>query len=318
MTSIVPSIVPALSTVSALSEKELLTVPLAEIALPNNWVLYLYNKQTYKKLANNKNCNDIPHRDVYKVETLNDVIHILQLMEVKIPMGAANNELGNKINLDCHDYIIMRKGIPPVWEDAKNKDGGAFTLKVAHRKGYKLWSTFAMHMLGETLMSDAEDMAYINGLTVSFIPGPNEESCHTYLKLWDGRPDRAENAKEDFMSVLPSTLLKEIEDESIMYSFHNKKKDFNQQHILSSLNRPRNSFRQGGFKSSNRQYDKSSSSSSSYSRHDNYDNGGNGSNSSNTSNTYSEKPTKPDKYDKYVDDDGFQQVSRKKGGKNKY
>ena len=40
-----------------------------------------------------------------------------------------------------NDYIIMRKGIEPIWEDPKNSNGGTFTVKMAHSKGYDVWST---------------------------------------------------------------------------------------------------------------------------------------------------------------------------------
>ena len=95
--------------------------PLTHINLPNQWVLYLYDKQLFKKMANRPGFNAKPHKEICTITTINDLIYILQLLEVK-----SNQLSSTKINLDANDYIIMRKGIEPIWEDPKNSNGGTF------------------------------------------------------------------------------------------------------------------------------------------------------------------------------------------------
>jgi len=136
-------------------------IPSTNIALPNKWVLYLYDKQLFKKMANRQNFQAKPYKELCIISTVNDLIYLLRLMEVTIDTSGDKF----KLNMDTNDYIIMRQGIEPVWEDPKNSDGGTFTIKMGHENGYDVWSTFVMYMLGETLTND---MSVINGITVSY------------------------------------------------------------------------------------------------------------------------------------------------------
>ena len=216
-------------------------IPLTNINLPNQWVLYLYDKQLFKKIANRPNFQAKPHKELCTISTVNDLIYILQLMEVKIEPKLKIDFI-NKINLDANDYIIMRKGIEPIWEDPKNSNGGTFTIKMNHINGYDVWSTFVMYMLGETL---THEMQNINGITVSYISdaynfhssGAGTNNSYTYIKIWDGKADRT---RDQFVNILPIDLLEKIKSESLMYSQKNKKKDFNEKNIISKLQNSNN------------------------------------------------------------------------------
>lgn len=243
--------------------------PLVDILLPNKWVLYLYDKQLFRNLANKQNVNTKPHKEVCKIETLNDLVYLLKIMEVKVDQTENKTmpiNLGmNKINLDMNDYIIMREGIEPIWEDPKNSNGGTFTIKMAHKKGYLVWSTFIKYMLGETMIPDMEN---INGISVSYIPeteayGPNpnirinnsnDDSFHTYVKVWDGKSDRTRN---EFLELLPEEIIDIIQTESIKYYANNKKKDFNEKNIIEKLiNGRSNSRKYNGFSTHQRSNNK--------------------------------------------------------------
>jgi hypothetical protein len=226
-------------------------ISLKDMLLPCEWVLYLYDKQLFKKMANNPNFIAKPHKEICTLKTLNDLIYLLQIMEE----SSENKDLisslnSHKINLDMNDYIIMRKGIDPIWEHLKNKDGGAFTIKMNHKKGYDIWSTFLMYIVGETL---CDDMHYINGMTVSYIADTSGTNVpfqdYTYLKIWDGKPNRT---RDDFINILPSNLLDKIKNESIMYSQNNAKKHFGEKHMIEKLqyyeNHHEKPERYGGFK----------------------------------------------------------------------
>lgn len=216
-------------------------IPLYNITLPHTWILYLYDKQLFKKMANRPNFKAMPHKEICSINTVNDFIYYHQLMEVK------HNDSG-KLNLDMNDYIIMRKGIEPIWEDPKNWSGGTFTIKMNHTNGFKVWSLFVMHMLGETL---TKEMEYINGITVSYIAdthgtngsGINPE-CFTYIKIWDGKPDRT---LEQFVNILPKSIIDCIRHESLMYSPNNKKKHFGESNLITKLTTPNRGRGRGGF-----------------------------------------------------------------------
>lgn len=213
-------------------------IPLTKINLPNPWVVYLYDKQVFKKMVSNKqNSQNKPNKEIYTLNTLNDLIYFFKLMEIKE---------NDRLNLDANDYIIMRKGIEPIWEDPKNVDGGTFTLKVSHSKGYDIWEMFTMYMIGETL---TKEMDKINGITVSYIPNSFQNSqnneSYTYIKIWDGAKDRT---RDEFVSILPNDLLTKIRSESLLYSQNSKKKDFNEKDIMSKIkNRGGNRNERGGF-----------------------------------------------------------------------
>ncbi len=233
------------------------SIQLTDIPLPNEWVLYLYDKQLFKKMANRPNYQAKPHKELCRIKTVNDLIYILQLMMIKskpkLKIDFTNN---NKINLDCNDYIIMRKDIEPIWEDPKNSNGGIFTIKMKHSKGYDTWSLFVMYMLGETL---SYEMDNINGITVSYIsdaynfnnPNSANNNSYTYIKIWDAKPDRNRN---EFINILPLDLVDKIKGESLMYTPNNKKNDFNKKSIINKLTNNHNTKDNGGFKKYGRNY----------------------------------------------------------------
>ena len=223
-------------------------ISLTHINLPNKWVFYLYEKQLFKKMANRPNFQAKPHKQICTISTVNDLLYILQLMEVKLDnkLKVESTTCQDKINLDSNDYIIMRKGIEPIWEDPRNSNGGTFTIRMDHSKGYDVWSTFMMYMLGETMTNE---MHNINGMTVSYISDmnganlPNTNKIYnlaadasksfTYIKIWDGKSDRTE---EQFINILPPNLMDKIRNESLRYSPNNKKEDFNKKNIVNKLN----------------------------------------------------------------------------------
>lgn len=214
---------------------------LTNILLPNEWIVYLYDKQLFKKLANKANFQAKPHKAVYTLKTVNDVVYLLKIMGVKldVKLDVKTKQAGSiapKINLDANDLIIMRKGIEPIWEDPKNSNGGTFTAKMAYQKGYNIWSNFVSAMLGETMTSDMEN---INGMTISYIPDVNSYQtpnstpiCYSYLKIWDGATSRS---KEQFINILSPDLYDMIKTESLMYTPNSKKKDFNEKSIIAKL-----------------------------------------------------------------------------------
>ena len=218
-------------------ENEIINLPLTRINLPHKWILYLYDKNMFKKIVNRPNIQSKPHKKLCTISTVNDLVYILQLMQVR---KETNFKTQGEINLDVNDYIIMREGIEPIWEDPKNSKGGTFTIKMNHSKGYEVWSMFVMYMLGETL---TYEMEHINGITVSFISHKNfshgqnnNNSSYTYLKIWDAKPGRT---REDFINILPLDILERIKNESLMYSQYSEKKHYGEEKMISWLNNNR-------------------------------------------------------------------------------
>ncbi len=74
--------------------------------------------------------------------------------------------------------FIMRDGIAPMWEDAKNRDGGFFSYKISNRHVYDIWKQLMMLMCGESLCVNPSHNKHINGITIS----PKKQFC--IVKIW--------------------------------------------------------------------------------------------------------------------------------------
>ena len=61
-------------------------------------------------------------------------------------------------------YYLMRKGVPPVWDDQKNINGGAWTFKVDKRDLNKVWEDLSCYCVGETICKNPETIV---GLSIS-------------------------------------------------------------------------------------------------------------------------------------------------------
>lgn len=72
--------------------------------------------------------------------------------------------------------FLMRKGIKPMWEDPKNREGGCFSYKIKNNQIEEIWKHVSYMLMGETLSSKAKSR--INGVTVS----PKKNFC--VLKVW--------------------------------------------------------------------------------------------------------------------------------------
>lgn len=233
---------------------------LKNILLPCEWVVYLYDKQLFKKMANKPNFQAKPYKEIFKITNVNDMFYFLHLMAVSNPQKNGNVTI-NKLNLDCNDYIIMRKGIEPIWEDPKNSNGGLYSIRINHDNGFNLWSNLIFYLLGETLTDEYEaknkvsnEIRFINGMTVSFITdsynnNTNNINNYTLIKIWDGKENRN---REMFTNILPVRIRELISDPatSIVYSQNNSKKDFGEKNIMDKIFRNNGSRGNGGFKNS--------------------------------------------------------------------
>lgn len=212
---------------------------ISDILLPCEWDMYLYNKMAFKKMASKSKGTIRPNKKICTLRTLNDLIYILQLMKV----NAASDT--KKLNLDMNDYIFMRKGIEPIWEDPKNANGGTFSVKINNTNGYNTWVEFMIRLTGETLTSD---MGNINGITVSYLPDTRMTSgsssmSYTFIKIWDGMTKRDQTS---FLDILSPDIRRIIQGTSIIYTKNNSKKNYGERDIINRIDRGRDR-RHGGF-----------------------------------------------------------------------
>jgi len=244
-------------------------VSLSNVLLPDRWVLYLYDKNAFKKLASNDECRGKPYSVICTLSTLNDLIYLIQFMNVRVPPGLFSKgsdggirgrggqlstphynrrSATNQINLDMNDYIVMREGVAPIWEDPRNKDGATFSVKLNHKKGFELWKTMVLRMVGETMM---DNMHYITGMSMSYIPVShnaeaegNADNSETFLKIWDGKTDRNHS---QFLASLSSDISSFFKKEETRYTFHGEKPDYDKGNIVSKIS-GRSDSKRGGFR----------------------------------------------------------------------
>ncbi len=89
--------------------------------------------------------------------------------------------IGEALTVNVMKYcmlFVMRTGIAPMWEDAKNRNGGFFSYKVANKFVPEVWKTMFYALCGETLSSNPKYSHLINGITVS----PKKSFC--IIKIW--------------------------------------------------------------------------------------------------------------------------------------
>jgi hypothetical protein len=74
--------------------------------------------------------------------------------------------------------FLMRKGINPIWEDERNRNGGCFSYKIPNRDVPDAWKQLSYSLVGETMSDNKNLLPHINGITIS----PKKNFC--IIKVW--------------------------------------------------------------------------------------------------------------------------------------
>ena len=75
--------------------------------------------------------------------------------------------------------FVMRKGIAPMWEDSKNRNGGTFSYKVRHENVFSTWCMLMRALAGESVgESDPSFSSHITGASISAKRG------FSIIKIW--------------------------------------------------------------------------------------------------------------------------------------
>jgi len=74
--------------------------------------------------------------------------------------------------------FLMRKGINPIWEDERNRNGGCFSYKIPNKDVPDAWKQLSYSMVGETMSDNKKLLPHINGITIS----PKKNFC--IIKIW--------------------------------------------------------------------------------------------------------------------------------------
>ena len=74
--------------------------------------------------------------------------------------------------------FLMRKGINPIWEDERNRNGGCFSYKIPNKDVPDAWKQLSYSLIGETMSDNKKLLPHINGITIS----PKKNFC--IIKVW--------------------------------------------------------------------------------------------------------------------------------------
>ena len=74
--------------------------------------------------------------------------------------------------------FLMRKGINPIWEDERNRNGGCFSYKIPNKDVPDAWKQLSYSLVGETMSDNIKLLPHINGITIS----PKKNFC--IIKVW--------------------------------------------------------------------------------------------------------------------------------------
>ena len=125
--------------------------------LSKSWVLYAH-------LPHDTDWSLKSYKEIYEINTVEGAIAITEtLPEVLIK--------------NCM-LFIMQKGVAPMWEDIKNRQGGSFSYKIANKNVLEVWRELSYVLVGGTISNHSSFVANVTGITIS----PKKNFC--IIKIW--------------------------------------------------------------------------------------------------------------------------------------
>jgi len=116
----------------------------------------------------------LPHDKNWELSSYKTIMPDIDSAEKMISINENMSE-----NIVKHSMLfVMRKGITPMWEDPKNRDGGCFSFKVINKQVPAVWKSLFYSLCGESLCIDSKYNPIMNGITIS----PKKNFC--IIKIW--------------------------------------------------------------------------------------------------------------------------------------
>lgn len=74
--------------------------------------------------------------------------------------------------------FMMKKGINPIWEDPKNRNGGCFSYKILNKNVATAWNELTYRVVGCSISNSDAFVNSVTGITIS----PKKNFC--IIKIW--------------------------------------------------------------------------------------------------------------------------------------
>ena len=95
-------------------------------------------------------------------------------------------------NLNSIDNImlfLMKDGIFPLWEDDKNRNGGAWSYKIKKNQNFDIWKNLSMSLVGGWITDDNQLYSDITGISI------NPHLFTSVVKIWCSNNKHKDNIK---------------------------------------------------------------------------------------------------------------------------
>jgi Eukaryotic initiation factor 4E len=117
------------------------------------------------------------HLPQNKCWDLSSYINVFDSIDTLEKLIAVNDHIPENVIKYCMLFFML-KGVTPMWEDPKNRNGGCFSYKVVNKSVNDVWKEL-MYLLGENKLTvNLDDMSKVNGITIS----PKRNFC--IIKIW--------------------------------------------------------------------------------------------------------------------------------------
>lgn len=127
--------------------------------LRNKWVLWAHLPQEPADWKTLKGFDKVS-----KFKTVEDAIAVTESLKE----GVVKNCM----------LFLMKEGINPLWEEPKNRNGGAFSYKVTNKHVLDVWRDLTYLLVGETISTNEKFVNAVTGITIS----PKKNFC--IVKIW--------------------------------------------------------------------------------------------------------------------------------------
>jgi len=154
-----------------------LSVPNSEHYLDDKWNLYYH----------------LPHNNNWDLSSYTIIMDSVDTAEKVVTL---NESLNDNIVKNCM-LFVMRKGITPMWEDPRNRNGGCFSYKITNKFVPDVWRAMFYSLCGETLCTDLKHNKHVNGIAIS----PKKNFC--IIKIW---MDTSELQDPDVIANIPNLV----------------------------------------------------------------------------------------------------------------
>jgi hypothetical protein len=95
----------------------------------------------------------------------------------------------NLTSIDNVMLFLMKDGIFPLWEDEKNKNGGAWSYKIKKNQNFDIWKNLSMALVGGWITDDNNLYKDITGISI------NPHLYTSVVKIWCSSNNYKDNLK---------------------------------------------------------------------------------------------------------------------------